>query len=53
MVYREFSSKQERQCTCNVRLERVRESVLPWKINKDYIFVCVPAFVRACVCPDA
>ena len=29
------------QYTYNVTLRRVRESLLPWKSNKYYIFVCV------------
>ena len=39
--------KQDRQCACNVTLRRVRVSLLPWKSNKYYIFVCV------CVCARA
>ena len=40
-------NKQYRQCTYNATLKRVHESLLPWKSNKYYIFVCV----HACVCP--
>jgi hypothetical protein len=45
--------KQDRQCTFNVTLRRVRESVLPWKRNKYYLFVCLSARVRACGWPCA
>ena len=40
--------KQDRQCAYNVIMRRVRESLLEWKSNKCYIFVCVctRAFVR-------
>jgi hypothetical protein len=38
--------EQGRQITLNVTVRRVRESLLPWKRNKYYIFVC--ACVRAC-----
>ena len=42
--------KQHRQCTYNVTLRRVRESLLPWKSNKYCIFVrvCVCAHVHNC-----
>ena len=46
-----FYCKQDRQCTYNVRLERVRESFLPWKSNKYYVFACV--CVCVCVCARA
>jgi hypothetical protein len=32
--------KEDRQCTYNVTFMRVRETLLPWKSNKYYIFVC-------------
>ena len=38
--------KQDRQCTYNVILRRVRELLLPWKSDKNYIFVCVCVYVR-------
>ena len=38
-----------RQCTYNVTLRRVRESLLQWKSNKYYILDCVCACVRACM----
>jgi hypothetical protein len=41
--------KQYRQCTYNVTMRRFRESLLPWKSNKYYIFVCVRADVRVYV----
>ena len=49
------TSEQDRQCTCNVTPTRVRESLLPWKSNKCYIFVCVyvRARARAFLCPGA
>ena len=37
-------TKQTDKCTYNATRRRVRESLLPWKSNKYYIFVCV------CVC---
>jgi hypothetical protein len=48
--------KQDRQCAYNVTIRRVRESLLVWKSNKYYIFVCVCPRARgsgrmhACVC---
>ena len=43
--------KQKSECTYKVTLRRFRESLLSWKINTYYIFVCVRACVRnACVC---
>jgi hypothetical protein len=36
---------QDRQCTYNVTLKRVRESPLPWKSNK----YCICVRVRKCV----
>jgi hypothetical protein len=33
----------DRQCTYDVTLRRVRESLLPWKSNKYYVF-------RLCKC---
>jgi hypothetical protein len=46
------TSKQDRQCTYNVTMRRVRESLLPWKRIKYYIFVCVYEWVpgRVSVC---
>jgi hypothetical protein len=44
VVTNNFNCRQDSQCTCNVILRRVRESLLQWKSNKYYIFVCV------CVC---
>jgi hypothetical protein len=43
--------QQARQCMYNVKLRRVRESLLQWKSNKYYLLVCVcvRACVRACV----
>ena len=48
---------QDIQCAYNVTLRRVRESLLTWKSDKYYIFVCVrarPAYLCpgrwACVC---
>ena len=46
-VWRLNLIKEERQCTYNIDLRRVRVSLLPWKRKKYYIFVC--AFVRVCV----
>jgi hypothetical protein len=40
----EQNDKQDRQCTYNVTLRRVRESPLPWKSSIMYFCVCV------CVC---
>jgi hypothetical protein len=42
-----FKKKQDRQCTYNVTLRRVRESLLPWKSSKYYISVYMCA--RECV----
>ena len=42
-------SKQDKQCTYNVTLTRVRESLLPWKSNKYYVFVCVCGRVGVCM----
>ena len=42
--------QQDRQCTYNVTLRCVRESLLPWKDNEYYLLVCV--CVRACGYPD-
>jgi hypothetical protein len=39
---------QDRQCTYNVTLRRVHESLLPWESNKYHIFVCVCMRVRVC-----
>ena len=39
--------ERERQCTYNVILRRVHESLLPWRSNKYYLLVCV--CVRACM----
>ena len=44
------TNKQDMQCTCNVTFRRFRESFLPWKSNKCYIFLCVYACVCGCVC---
>jgi hypothetical protein len=35
--------QQYRQCTCNETSRRFRESLLPWKSKKYYIFMCVSA----------
>jgi hypothetical protein len=43
------NSNSERKCEYNVTLGRIRESLLPWKNNKYYIFVCVWACACACV----
>ena len=47
--------KQYRQCTYNAIMRCVRESLLLWKSNIYYIFVCVRARERvgACRCPSA
>ena len=44
----ELFQLQDMQCTYNVTLRPFRESLLPWKSNKYYIFVyvCVCARVR-------
>jgi hypothetical protein len=39
--------ERERQCTYNVTLRRVHESLLPWRSNMCYLLVCV--CVRACM----
>jgi hypothetical protein len=48
-----IASKQGRQCTHNVKLRRVSESLLLWE-KQYYIFVCVRACVQAwmyeCAC---
>jgi hypothetical protein len=44
-----YNKEQQRQCTYNVTLRRVRELLLPWRSNKYYIFVCVCVDVRTCV----
>ena len=54
---------QDTQCTYKVMLRRVYESLLSWKSNNYYIFLCVctrvranalmRACMRACGCPDA
>ena len=44
-----FMSQQDGQCTYNVTLRRVRESLLPWKSNKYYMLVCWCMRARACV----
>jgi hypothetical protein len=51
----EMNSKQGRQCTYNVILRRIRETLLPWKSNKYYTFVCMCARARvhACVVPGS
>jgi hypothetical protein len=41
--------KQDSQCTYNITLRRVCESLLLWKSSKYYIFVCV--HVHKCGCP--
>ena len=33
--------KQNRQCTCNVMLRRVRGTILPWESNKYCLLVCM------------
>ena len=35
------NQEQDRQCTYNVTMRRVRKSLLPWKSNKYDIFLCV------------
>ena len=44
---------QDRQCTCNVTLRRICESLLSWKSNKHCIFMClcvrVPERVGGCM----
>jgi hypothetical protein len=40
--------KQKRECTYNVTMRSVHETIAPWKRNTSYIFVCVS--VCACVC---
>jgi hypothetical protein len=42
--------KRDTQYTYNVTLRRVRESLLPWKSNQYYIFVCVCPGVWAYAC---
>jgi hypothetical protein len=45
--YRSFwKGKQDRQCTYNATLKRVRESMLQWKSNKYCLLVCVCVRVR-------
>jgi hypothetical protein len=49
-------SKRDRQYTYNIILRHVCESLLRWKSNKYYIFVCVRACVHStcmCGCPAA
>ena len=46
-------NKQDIQLTYNVTLGRVRELLLPWKSNKNYIFLFVCACSRACACARA
>ena len=55
-------SQQDRQCTYKATQRRARESLLSWKMNKYYIFVCVcvcarayarawvPGRLRVCIC---
>jgi hypothetical protein len=45
-----IKTRQNRRRTHNVKLRPIRESLLPWKSNKYYIFVCVCARARGCVC---
>jgi hypothetical protein len=40
LVADDTETNQDRQYTCNVTLRRVRGSLLPWKSNICYIFVC-------------
>ena len=42
-----YNKLQDRQCTCNVTLRHVHESLLPWKSIKYYIFLRVRA--RTCM----
>ena len=44
-----FQSLKKEQCTYNVTLRRVRESLLPWKRNMYYLLVCLCMRYRACV----
>jgi hypothetical protein len=46
--YSNKTDVKRRQCTYNVTLNRVRQSLLLWKSNKCYICVCAGARVRAC-----
>ena len=48
--YTRQMGKVKRQCTCNVTLRQVHESLLQWKSNKYYIFVCLCVFFKACEC---
>jgi hypothetical protein len=41
----DYGTSQDRQCTYNVTLRRVRELLLPWKSNEYYIFVCVCVYI--------
>ena len=43
------NSKQDKQCTCNVTLRCVHETIVAWKKKKYYILVCVCRLARACV----
>jgi hypothetical protein len=45
--------EQDRQCTYNVTIRRVRESLLPWKSSKYYLLVCVCMGARKCVHVDS
>jgi hypothetical protein len=40
-------TQHDTQCTHNVTLRRVRESLLPRKCSKDYVCLCARAYVRA------
>jgi hypothetical protein len=42
-------TEQDRQCTYNVTMRRVCESLLQWKSNTYYIYVCVRVCARAWV----
>jgi hypothetical protein len=43
-------NQQGTQCTYNVTLRRFRESLLLWKSNKYYVFVCPGAWAWAWAC---
>ena len=51
-----MKSKQDRQCTCNVKLRRLHETTVAVETQRYYIFLCmcVSVFVsvdsRACAC---
>jgi hypothetical protein len=43
---------QDRQCTYDVTLRRIRESLLPWKCNLS-VCVCACVLTYVCGCPAA